>query len=75
LATITVGRLLATAIPLILIGTGVQGLRRGEFQRRRSWGDIGGPREFPPIRGGAAIAFGVWLIAAGVGILAYLWRR
>jgi hypothetical protein len=69
------GSLLAGAGAVFLLVTGARGLARRELTRRRRWGEVGGPRELPPIRGRAAVLWSLWLIAAGAGLLVWTWRR
>jgi hypothetical protein len=68
------GHVLLSIGAVVLLVTGIQGLRRGELQLRRQWGDIGGPKELPPIRGRAGVIWSVWLFAAGAGLLVWIWR-
>jgi hypothetical protein len=68
-------QVVATVGALSLIVAGARGLQRGEIRRKRQWGEFGGPKELPPIRGGTAIAYCVWLLVAGAAILAWTWTR
>jgi len=65
--------LMSVGAVAMLIG-GAQGLWRGELRPRRAWGEFGGPKELRPLRGRAAVAVSLWLIAAGVGVLVWAWR-
>ena len=68
-------RLFVSVVAVLLLVLGLRGLIRREFRPRRYWGDIGGPKTFPPMRGVAAIVAGVWLVLCGAGLLAWTWLR
>lgn len=67
-------RVLLAVGGVVLVGGGVQALWRREVARRRQWGEFGGRAAYPPLRGGAAVWFGLWCVLAGAALLAWAWR-